>query len=248
VSDRAGAIVRQVPGEHRLAQLAVPSIFVTVFGSLVSLFAAEVFAVIWALLFVVVMSLRLLTSKRWGGSDAAVVAGCYWCAIGFVACVPKDSFVAVAIGLIVWTSARPGHEWLPWPRIYSALAAGSADLLTWVADAPLWMLLAASTIGVGILTVVLGDTESFIWFAVIVLVALLLLALTTAGEPIPATRALGRIAIILACLAWAMIAPWRIILFGGCGVLALVSWSNVSRPLLSQAVDRLGFMKRRGAK
>lgn len=248
MNDRTAALVRRVPSEHRLAQFAVPSIFVTVLGSLVSLFAAEAFAVVWALLFVAVMSLRLFTSKRLGGSDPAVVAACYWCAIGLIACTPKDSVVAVVVGLIIWTSARPEHEWLPWPRIYARVAAGKADLLTWVADCPLWMLLAASTIGIGILTVVLGDTESFILFAVMGLVSLLLLTLTTTGGPIPATRALGRIAIFLACLAWATIAPWRIVLLGGCGVLALVSWSNVSRPLLNQAADRLGFMKRRGAK
>jgi hypothetical protein len=211
-----------------LAQVAAPTIVVSLLASTASSVATEVFAVLWGLALIGALGLRLFISADGGDADAAVVAACYWAVLGLATCSPLDSFIAMAIGFILWTSARPGHEWLPWPTIYAKFSSTDNRPLAWVAAAPLWSVPAAAGASTVILTLLLGSGESLVLFIVLVLLALALLALSSAGEPVPATRALGRLAIVLACGAWAAASPWRIVLLGLCVVIALLSWRSAT--------------------
>jgi len=242
----SGAVIlsRRLPSEDRIAQIAVPSVVLSLLASFASVVAAEALAVIWALLLVGALSLRLLISTTGDELSGAVVAAGYWTLLGLAVCAPLDSLIAFGIAFVLWTSARPGHEWLPWPTIYARVATLTRGPVLWIAAAPLWAVSAAGGAGVALIALVYDSKTALPLFIALVVTTLLLLVLTSAGEPVPATRGLGRIAIVLSTWAWAAAAPWRVVLVGVCVVVGVASWwaldiaDRTGPPALRNRIDQ----------
>ena len=210
---------RRLPSELVVARVMVPAFVVTVLASLASPGAAKVLAGIWALALVLSITARMSVTDN----EESLCAACpYWSAFGLACTAPVDAAVAVGAGLLVWTSARPGHEWLPWPMLYRCLARVHASLLDKVATTAIAAVPAAALCGALILWFVPSVGKGFAWFAGFGLAALLLLALTTAGNVVPATRAVGRVALVLVVFSFASISDVRPALVGATALLAVV--------------------------
>jgi hypothetical protein len=147
-------------------------------------------------------------------------------------CAPADALAVLAAGFLVWTSARPGKEWFPWPALYRRLVRRRHARLDKVATFGVVPVLEVA-LGVIVVLWLLPDIDKgFGWFAAFGALALLLLALTTAGEAVATTRALGRVALVLGALALASISELRPALVFGAVVSIVVVWALEPRPSL----------------
>jgi hypothetical protein len=224
---------RRLPSELVVARVMVPALVATVLASLASPGAAKVSAGIWALALVLSITARMSATDN----EETLCASClYWSAFGLACTAPEDAAVAVGAGLLVWTSARPGHEWLPWPMLYRRLARIHTPLLDKVATTAVAAVPAAAFCGSLILWFVPSVGKGFAWFAGFGLAALLLLALTTAGKVVTATRAVGRVALVLVVFSFASISDVRPALVGATALLGVVL--SVLEPRRPPSIER----------
>jgi len=217
----ASAISSHLPGEHVIARVMVPAVCLTVLVSLLGRTAAATAATVWAVAFVLAVVTRL-GAKR---DDGSAVAAGYWSVLGFVCAAPADAAAAVAAAFILWTSARPGAEWLPWAELYRKLARRQRAAVTRIATTPAYVILCAVTAAVVVLWLIPDVDKGFWWFAAFGLIGLLVLTLTTAGEVVPSTKAAGRLALVSGSLALASISNLRIALVLGAVLLCPVFWA-----------------------
>jgi hypothetical protein len=218
------------PGELLVTQLVVPALLLTVLGGLVNGAVGGVFAVLWGVVLVVSVTARMSGSAMPGSSESVAIGGCYWSVLGLVCCAPGDAIAAVVAAFLLWTSARPGREWLPWPRFYQRLMRRSHGFLDRIAVAPVFVVPVAALVGTVILWPIPDVDKGFGWFAGFGLAALLLLVVTTAGAEAPVTRALARVALVLSCFSLASISQLRPSLLVVCILLGLVTWALEHHP------------------
>jgi hypothetical protein len=222
-------IYKQLPGEYRVVQIAVPAILATVAVGILSGRVATVLAVLWALIFVLSVLVRMSgTPARPRARNAAVC--CYWSALGLICAAPDEALIAVAAVFLLWTSARPGQEWIPWPKLYSRLLHQRRKLLEKIAAVNMLVVPAAALVGTLLFWLVPDVDKGMVWFVGFGLAALFLLGLTTAGQVVPATRALGQIAMVLLVFALASVPDLRIPLVVATALLIPVVWALPPRP------------------
>jgi hypothetical protein len=212
-------IYRRLPSELSQARVMVPAVITTVLASLASVTAAKVFAGIWGLALALSIIARTSAKK---GSETSPAACSYWSAFGLACAAPADAALALGAGLLIWTSARPGHEWLPWRMLYGRLTGARLAVLDKLAATAIAAVPATALGGVLLLWLIPAVGKGFAWFAGFGLAAVLLLALTTAGEAVPATRAIGKVALVLAIFGFGCISDLRFALVGAMALLAVV--------------------------
>ncbi len=237
IDQRLSALSLQMPPERDLARWAVPAVLGTLVVGLVSRAGDYDLAWVWAVLVLVVWTTRWVGGDQGPRAVASAAAG-YWSVLGFVAVGGLPAVGALAAASIVSTSARPAHQWLPWPQWHAALMHRAGGFAGRVAAAPVWVLCTAGLVGLLLVAATGLAATHGVAFVLLAIPAWAATVLSATGPVSSGSRGVGRIGFLLCLWAWGCFAsllwPSIVLMLG----LTAVSALRDREPRSTQGVTR----------
>lgn len=227
-----------LPDDRRLGQIALVLIAVTVVVGVVLPTIAAGLAWVWLFALLSAWLSRWASAAVARPSQAAASAG-YWAIAGLLATTGLVAVGFAAAGYIVWTSLRPGQEWLPWRSAYEALHTGLLQKVGKVSVLPAWALFTTCALVLAEVKLLGSAVVAPVASMVVVgVVAAAALGVTMVGPVSAVTRSMGRLATMLFAVALGCLPVLTLPLLVGAASLALTAFGLKSQ--LEPATIRQG--------
>ncbi len=201
-----GLLATHVPGERDLARWAVPTVALTLVVTLGSRAWGGGLAWLWGILVLTVWATRWVVGDNRQRSVDIAAAG-YWSVLGLAAAGGMPTICAMGAGFVLSTSARPGHEWLPWPQWHVALMRVSGSTMARATTIRVSLLCAAGVLGLLLISATHLDRSHDVAFALLGLLAWVAFSVSATGPVSDGSRGVGRVGFLLGVWAWGSLIP-----------------------------------------